>query len=103
MKCSLCSTGFWLLLISMSLSASSFGAAPDPLVYWSFNNLGDLGHDDSGNGHSLTIPGPATIAPVAIGNAVSFSGYGCGYTYFGSQSRVQGTEPAHPTFPVRRW
>ncbi len=53
-----------------------------PIVYWSFDNASDLGHDDSGNGHSLTIPGPATSVPGAIGNAVSFSGYGVGHTYF---------------------
>lgn len=41
-------------------------ADPAPIVYYSFSNPNDIGHDDSGNGHDLTIPG--TWSSVA-GNA----------------------------------
>lgn len=32
-------------------------AGPAPVAYWSFNDSGNPGHDDSGQGHDLTIPG----------------------------------------------
>ncbi len=35
-------------------------AAIDPIAYWSFDNPADIGHDDSGNGHDVTLLGATT-------------------------------------------
>lgn len=56
-----------------------------PLAHWSFDNPSDPYHDDSGNGHDLTIPGAWTSVPgwtktiepehTPPGNAIDFADY----------------------------
>lgn len=52
-------------------------ARADVVAYYSFDNTGDLGHDDSGNGFDLTTVGAPTAAAGATastGGGVSFDG-----------------------------
>jgi hypothetical protein len=53
------------------------------LVYYSFDNPADIGHDDSGNGYNLTIPSTYTSTLGVINDAVSYDGFGVRYTYSG--------------------
>jgi hypothetical protein len=69
----------WTILVVLFTTSISFGDLTDGLVtYWSFDNTGDAGHDDSGNGHSLTIPGPWSSVPGALGSGISFEEYAGG-------------------------
>ncbi len=45
----------------------------DPVAYWSFDDVGDPGHDDSGNGHNGTVH-EATSTDGVCGNALDFNG-----------------------------
>ena len=51
---------------------------PRPIVYWSFDNTSDPGHDDSGHGHQLTIPCSWTSVPGSSGDAIALEAYGGG-------------------------
>ncbi len=62
-----------IVTIGLILIYTSTGSAA--LVgYWSFNNSGDPGHDDSGNGNNGTLYGPTWITPGKIGGALSLDG-----------------------------
>ncbi|MHC4477677.1 MAG: LamG domain-containing protein [Planctomycetota bacterium] len=50
------------------------------IAYWSFDNAGDPGHDDSGNGRDLTISGAAAYtAGGRRGGAITFPGQNTAY------------------------
>lgn len=48
-----------------------------PVAYWSFNDPANLGADDSGNGHTMTVKG-AQSAEGRIGKAAAIGGPGYG-------------------------
>jgi hypothetical protein len=54
------------------------GGGPRPIVYWSFDNPSDPGHDDSAHGHQLIIPCSWTNVPGHAGDAIALEAYGGG-------------------------
>ena len=63
--------GMILLFLSTSNGLADLS---DGLVgYWSFNDISDLGHDDSGSENDGTVYGDSSTAGI-IGNALSFDG-----------------------------
>jgi len=48
--------------------------ACEPLAYWSFDNAGDPGHDDSGNGNDGTVSGATWTSDGKLAGALEFDG-----------------------------
>jgi hypothetical protein len=62
-----------VVVILLIMRMGHAGLSEGLVGYWSFDNTGDLGHDDSGNGNDGIIVGPtSTIGQV--GTALSFDG-----------------------------
>jgi len=66
-----------LTLSGGTLTVSGPPAKPTGAVgYWSFDDPGNLGHDDTGNGHNGTLLGDASSAGGRIGGALALDGNG---------------------------
>lgn len=73
-------------------------AGPAPVAYWSFNDSGNPGHDDSGQGHDLTIPGTCSAVSGVSGKGIHFDSYGSG-TNWGASPRGPYTATAGLGYP----
>ncbi len=71
-----------------------------PVAYWSFDNDGDPGHDDSGNGHNGTVYGGVTSIFGMCGKALDFDGVN-GYINFGNTVGNFGTDDFSVVFWMR--
>jgi hypothetical protein len=60
-------------VILLTLGIGHAGSSDGLVAYWSFDDISDLGHDDSGNGNNGTILGP-TWTTGQVGTALSFDG-----------------------------
>jgi hypothetical protein len=66
--------------LAMGLVAERAAADPDLLAHWMFDNPGDPGHDDSGNGRDFTVHGAAAYtASGKINGAMSLPGLNTAY------------------------
>jgi hypothetical protein len=72
-----------IFLISVVLAVglvADASADPNLIAYWSFDNSGDPGHDDSGNGRDLTLQGAAAYtAGGKLGGAITLPGQDSAY------------------------
>jgi hypothetical protein len=48
------------LALTRRIGIDALASGGGPVAYWSFNDPGNLGADDSGNGHTLTVKGAAS-------------------------------------------
>lgn len=84
-----------------TLGEEEYGTEPaGPVAYWSFDDTGDPGHDDSGNGHNGTVYGGVTSISGMCGNALDFDGVN-GYVNFGNTVGNFGTDDFSVVFWMR--
>jgi len=62
-----------IVVTLLSIGIGNAGPSDDLVAYWSFDDTGDLGHDDSGNGNHGVILGPTWMTG-QVGTALSFDG-----------------------------
>lgn len=71
--------GLWSMAESRLLADPMYPVGA-PIVHYSFDDPGNVGYDDSGNGHHLSIPGTWESTPGGCGSAIHFDFYQPGQT-----------------------
>ena len=83
------------MCLSVMLVATTMAAAPDPIVYYSFDELDATVVDASGNGYDGT-----TFGAIAL----SDEGYsGSSYQFDGSDTRIELQRPIQDSFTLTGW
>ena len=81
--------------LSVMLVATTRAAAPDPIVYYSFDELDATVVDESGNGYDGTPQGAIALS------ADGFSG--SSYQFDGSDTRIELQRPIQDSFTLTGW